>query len=316
MRRYVIAGGILLSSLVACQLTATVSAVVLLVETPNVLDTIDDPGLKIALALVMASEEFDTVQQAVLGLGTVIDRESATSKDFKAINNATIRLSWLGDESGNATFCREESADGAYVASDITDDTCPSGASIEYHDETAYRADVTAEGDNYDISFVAPAPVVRNLVDMTPSFNTLSLTDPLSGINLNVPTHPRDTALTVDWDADSATEGRDAFLTVVRVDYAGNVADASDFVNGANWSPDEANPIFDTFPRETDEIIDLILNAQTERSATVPADVFSETGLYLLVLTTTELSTSTSNNLFAASGAMAGAGVAWSFFVE
>jgi hypothetical protein len=106
---------------------------------------------------------------------------------------------------------------------------------------------------------------------------------------------------------------------MMRLNFKGDTSDpitaAQAALEAENWEADTNNPIFDNFPHEAEEMISLVLD-EPANTATIPGSTFNEQGMYLLVLTSTELSTDTSTNLSLGSGALAGSGTAWVFWVE
>ena len=130
-----------------------------------------------------------------------------------------------------------------------------------------------------------------------------------------LPRHTRSADLKVDWSADPEASKRHAFAVVARINFVGNTADVSAALEAASWQADPANPVFNNTPTTPADMINLIIHDPVT-NVTIPGSDLNVTGLYFLVLTTTEISQDVSSNMALGSGALAGAGVAFVFFVD
>ncbi|MEE8408930.1 MAG: hypothetical protein V3T05_04955 [Myxococcota bacterium] len=283
------------------QLTATVQAASFLTRTPDLANADGmDPDLVAALPLDDLS-----VKEGVGVFVGLAEKESATSTAAPIpIAGAGVEIAW---ETSQVLVCPidEPDADGTYAATNLPTETCGDPA-LAYVESTKYITRIETGTDLYTIEVIAPAGIDAANVSFSPN-----LAPAADFFGASLKRHSANTKLTVDWSADPASNERNSFLTVVRLNFngGGNALDA-----GA-WTVDANNPVFDNFPREPKEMMDLVLK-QPVTSVVIPAADFDTNGIYLIVLTPTELSTVVSSNLALGSGGLAGTGTAWIFLVD
>ncbi len=291
------------------KLLATVIGVGITTETPNPTQA---QGLDSDLAAILPFNDPDIgLKQAVgsaVGLG---ERESSTSTAAPdPLEGASVKLLWPGKQ---VSLCPDADAPGSYAVTSVPGDAC-GNAALEYLDGVTYTTRVETSDDIYTMDVTLPPAINAQTVVFAPVATPTTYQSPaapditLERIDLST----LGSGLNVNW----GTTDRNAFLTVVRINYGGPgpAATANDFLN-ATWTPEPGNPIFDNFPKDAGAMADLIINAP-ETSATVPATVFDTAGLYLLVLTPVEMSEVTSDNLMLGSGAFAGVSTIFAFWVD
>ncbi len=257
----------------------------------------------LATVLPLAALEVRAGAAVLVAVG---ERESVTSTAAPApVGGATVQIGW---RDGRISLCEltGAGAEGTYQASNVPGHDC--NRPLEYLEGQDYLTDVETGTDLYTLSVTAPAPIDAARVELSPQLGV-----PSNVFGATLPSHPSNTALTVDWSADTGASERHAFVTVARVRYTGGTG-ATDALEPGNWQADP-QPVWDDFPRTASEMIALVENDPTS-SATVDASAFDQAGVYILVLTTTELSTEVSTNLFLGSSALAGAGTAFVFWVD
>lgn len=285
------------------KLRATTLAVSVVTRTPELADA---QGWDADLAGVLATDDLPLAVTA--GLVAVMERESVTSTTApKPIAGATVRIGWSNK---SVTLCAVDDPDaaGTYQASSLPAPAPCSNPTFTYEVGAEYETTIVTADDTHTLTITAPDRVDPTKVDFTPT--PTNAPAPLESVRQ----HSLGEALTVAWDRDAEAADKNTFLTVLRIDYNGANNDPSSLLNGDNWQP-EPTPVYDTMPREAGEIIDLITQ-QPETSHEIPATVFDRKGLYILVVTATGLSSDTSSSLSIGSGAMAGIGTAFLFFVQ
>jgi hypothetical protein len=276
------------------ELLSTTQAVSILTRTPDFASAEGmDPNLVTALPL----SQLD--QSATIAFTGIGQRPDSTSQEPPTpVSGAIVTLAW---GSSTITLCDQSAneAEGTYGATSIPTETC-GDAALVYEDDAEYTTAISLGGDNFSITVVAPPAIDANNVAFTPDFQNASGAPP--GFNLQEHSDPS-AGLHVSWAADLVARDRPAFLTLLRVNY-----------NNGTWEADPNNPVFDNTPRQPAEMIDLVLGDPPD-FADIPPTAFDATGMYFLVLTSTELSTAT-EGLQLGSGALAGRGVAWAFWVD
>lgn len=291
------------------QLTATTQAVSVLTASP---DFASADGFDAQLADLLGTQiEALTANGAVAIAVGVAEKDSATSTSAPTpVEGALVRVSW---SAGNVALCSGGTlAAGTYAASNVPQPSLPScsSAALMYVADDTYTTTIETSSAQHTIRVIAPPAIAAGDVEFTPP---LGSTSPVAGLALK--SHAVNTALDVDWGGAPEAGDRHAFVTVVRINFAGDVGDAMSVADAANWTSDTQNPVYNSAPTEPAQMIDLVINPPATSEA-IPASVFSETGLYFLVVTTAELSTDVSSNLAIGSGGLAGKGTAFVFFVN
>jgi len=304
MRSSIIAGlSALLLSTACDQLSATMQGVSVLTTTP---DLANAEGLDDQLATVLPFGSIGMPAATLAAVG-VAQKESVTSTAAPTpITGAKVTIAWADQQ---VKVCEKADAAGAYAATSVPLDPCAS-PTLAYVEGTKYVTSIETGTDVYTINVTPPAAVNATAVTFSPQFAT--------GTNVYgavLPSHARGTDLKVDWSADPDAKKRHAFAVVARLNFVGDTANPAAALDAASWQADANNPVFDNTPRKPSEMIDLIINSPVPNT-TVPGDNLNTTGLYVLVLTTTEVSTSVSSNLALGSGGLAGAGIAFVFWVD
>jgi hypothetical protein len=285
------------------QLTATVSAASVLTRTPDLANAENMQSSGLAPYLPLGALE---VREGVGVLVAVGERETATSTAAPVpLSGATVQVGWDTDR---ITLCEltDVGAEGTYQATNVAGQEC--NRPLVYDIGSYYRTEIETGSALYTMSVEAPAPLEANLVEFTPQ---LSVASDYFGATL--PRHAAGTPLTVDWSADTAVEDRHAFVTILRIRYVGGTG-ATDALDAASWQADP-QPVWDNFPRAAGDMIDLVAS-EPDTYATVPQATFDQDGVYILVVTITEISSDVSTNLFLGSSALAGAGTAFVFWVD
>lgn len=277
--------------------TSTGQAASILTRTPSLGNAQDlDPNLVAALPLdAMAAN----VTGVLVALG---ERDDPLSTQAPTpITDAAVSIAFDGT---TVDLCTGPEA-GTYVATNQNADPCGDTV-LAYQAGTTYTTQIRIDDHTATLKVVAPSAIEPAKVSFSPTFGSAA---DYAGASMK--SHPANTKLTVDWGGDPSA-GKPTFVALFRARYTGP-ADGQGALNSANWQAD-TQPIFDNRPTEPRDIIDLVLgNAPT--SADVPASVFDQTGVYFLVLTRAELSTDT-DGLAVGSGAMAGVGTVFAFWVE
>ena len=287
-------------SVVACeQLTATVQGVSILTETPRISEI---EGLPASLTTAVTDAAAGAELGTVLALAALTERESVTDTSTpEPLTGAEVTLEFSTAVVG---LCEQTAtAPGTYQVTTQPSTGCD-GTRLEYLVNEKYVTVIETSTERYTLTIdAAPAPV--ETVTFSPAFGT-------GGLG-GVPTHPSGTPLIVDWSASSVE--LDGFVTLFRIDFVGDAGNPADVVNAASWQAAAQNPVFDNFPRTGGEALEFVLGDPVS-SATIPADVLSTQGLYLMLVTAVELSDDVSSNLTLGSSALAGAGRAWAFWID
>jgi hypothetical protein len=288
------------------QLSATMQTVSVLTKTPNLANA---HGMDTALASVLPFTAMK-MPEATLAVVGVAQKESATSTAAPTpVTGAQVFVAWQTQE---VKVCEKTDAAGTYAATSVPLDTCASAA-LTYVENERYVTRIETGTDVYTVNTIPPAPVNVAAVTFSPQMGSSSI---VTGAALTVPHHVRGTDLKVDWSADPAAAKRHAFAVLGRLNYVGSASDVAAPLQAASWQADSANPVFDNTPKKPEEMIRLIIN-EAVPNVTIPGQQALNTkGLYILVITTTELSTEVSSNLALGSGGLAGAGVAFMFWVD
>jgi len=292
----------------ACdQLTATTQAVSVLTASP---DLSSSDGFDTNLSSLVDLEALGTSGIVGVAVG-VAEKDSATStKAATPVDGALVHIAW--DQSSVPLCSGGSLQSGTYAVSNLPQPSMPScsSASLAYVAGATYTTTIETSSAEHTIRVEAPQPIAVGDVEFTPQLDT---TSPIAGLSLKG--HAKNTALTVDWSGSPSAGDQNAFVTIARVNFTGDVADAASVLTGSNWEADSQNPVYNTAPTEPSQMISLVVNPP-ETSVVVPAGIFSETGLYFLVVTTANLSTDVSSNLAIGSGGLAGKGTAFAFFVN
>ena len=290
------------------QLTATTQAVSVLTASPDLATADGFDAQLTSLGLI----DLDTLSaNSAVGIAVgVAEKQSATSTAAPtAVEGALVHIAW---SAGNVALCSGgDLAAGTYSASNVPQPSLPScsSAALAYLADDTYTTTIETSSSQHTIRVVAPPPIAAGDGVFTPALGT----SPISGLSLK--SHELSAALSVDWGGAPEAGDRHAFVTIARINFAGDTADAMSVATAANWTADAQNPVYNSAPTEPSQMIALVINPP-ETSADIPADVFSQAGLYFLIVTTAELSTDVSSNLAIGSGGSAGKGTAFVFFVN
>jgi len=262
-----------------------------------------------ALATVLPFSAMEMPAATLIAVG-VAQKESATSTAAPTpVTGAKVFLAWQTQE---VKVCEKADTAGAYAATSVPLDTCAATA-LAYVENETYVTRIETGTDVYTINTTPPAPVEVDAVKFTPQMDVSST---IYAFSSTLPHHARGADLKVDWSADPAAAKRHAFVVVARIDFTGSTTDPTAALSAASWQPENANPVFDNTPKKPEEMIDLIIKDAVP-NVTIPGQTsLNVDGLYVLILTTTELSTDVSSNLALGSGGLAGAGVAFIFWVD
>ncbi len=281
------------------QLTATVQGVSILTRTPR-LSEVD--GLPVSLADAVADAAAGVELGTVVALAAVSERASVT--DTSAPEPLSGVLVTLEGPNAVVGLCElTASAPGTYQVTSQPSTSCD-GTRLEYLVNGKYVTAIETNSERYTLTIeAAPEPVAQ--VTFSPAFGA-------GGLG-GVPTHPSGTPLSIDW-SNNARE-LDGFVTLFRVDFVGNPSLPSEVVASSSWQAGPGNPVFDNFPRSGGEALDFALGDPVS-SVTIPGDVLTTSGLYIVLVTGVELSNEVSSNLTLGSSAIAGAGRAWAFWID
>ncbi|OGQ90645.1 MAG: hypothetical protein A2289_06130 [Deltaproteobacteria bacterium RIFOXYA12_FULL_58_15] len=283
------------------QLTATVSAGSLLTQTPDLANAEAMPA-GLAQALPLGDLQLKAGVSVLVAAG---ERTSSTSTAApEPIVDAQVILAWTDKQISVCTVATA-GAEGTYQSSNIANPSDCGNPLLEYVEEETYITRIETGSDLYSLSVTAPVPIAAPFVVLSP------LTAAADHFGASLPSHPRTTALSVDWGADPDLGERHAFVTLGRIRYIGGAGDA---LLASSWQADP-EPVWDNFPRTASEMIEVVGSDPTT-DATIEASSFDVTGAYILVITTTEISDVVSTNLFLGSNALAGAGTAFIFWVD
>ncbi|MEO0811779.1 MAG: hypothetical protein AAFY60_02870 [Myxococcota bacterium] len=281
------------------QLTATVQGVAILTQTPRLTEVEGLPtSLTTALGDAVSVAELGTV----ISLAAISERDSVTDTSApEPLSGAQVTL-----ESTTAVVGLCElvgTAPGTYQVTTQPSTGCD-GTGLEYVENSKYVTAIETNTERYTLTVEsAPGPV--ETVTFAPAFG--------SGGLGGVPTHPSGMPLSVDWSANGGE--LDGFVTVFRIDFAGDESMPQDVVTATNWQASANNPVFDNFPRTGGDALDFVLGDPVQ-SVTVPGAVLTTSGLYLVLVTAVDISTDVSSNLSLGSSALAGAGRAWAFWID
>ncbi len=289
------------------RLTATVVGVSVLTSSP---DMATAEGFPTSLASVFPTDPaFSGATAVAVGLG---ERESATSTSApQPMGGASVTISF-----GGSTLEVCEADTGSYLATSIPGD-CEQ-PSLDYLEDETYVTEIETSDDVHSVRITAPAAIPVSSISLsTDPCAVVNRYDPDSSNSFTSDTfckHTRNQGMTVDWSSDSAASERNTFVTLLRFNFSGDGSAAS-FVDDTKWLADPGNPVFDNAPRDPGGMTDLVLETPAT-SADIPGSVFDTTGMYLLVVTNTELSTDSSSSLVLGSGALAGKGTAFFIWVN
>jgi hypothetical protein len=284
----------------ACdRLAATVSAASVLTRTPDLANAEHMPA---ELYQVLSLGNL-AIKPGTAAVVTVGERESPTSTVTPTpISGAAVLVGWVDQRVG---LCEMDAAggEGTYGTASFDGHECQ--RQLEYVEEETYLTEVETGTDLYTMAVTAPPAIAASSVQFTPA-----LPAPSDRFGVTLPVHPG-VALTLDWSGDPTVSDRRVFVTMGRVRY---VDDGAGALSSGSWQTD-TQLVWDNFPRTGGDMIALIAG-EPATSATIDASAFDQTGLYVLVVTATELSNNVSTNLFLGSSALAGAGTAFVFWVD
>jgi hypothetical protein len=290
------------------QLTATTVAVSVLTSTPNLAQAENmDEGLANYLPLANLG-----LNQAVFDYVVVADKASATSTSLTPDTNAVVSISW---DNTSVPLCSQANTPGAYAVSSMVSggsSSCDT-ASFVYQNGATYSTNIQKASSNYTLQVTAPAPVSATYVNFTPTSTggPLGTTSTVT-LQMYSRTALASSGLTVDWHLATSAAGKNTFVTLARV----LCTNLSNPLASQSWTV-ESNPVvYNNSPTQPADLIQLVLGPTPPTQVTIPGSAFNTTGLYLLILTTADLSTNVSDNLAIGSAALAGAGTAWVFWVS
>ena len=286
------------------QLSATMQGVSVLTKAP---DLATAGGMDPALTDVLPFDDMPSQKATLIAVG-LAEKESPTSTAAPTpVTGAQVFLAW---ETSEVKACEKSDSTGTYAATSLPLGPCAS-TSLAYVQDVKYVTRIETGTDVYTINTTPPPPVDASKVTFSPALDTSS-----SLSSLVVPHHELGLDLTIDWSADAAANENHAFVVLARMNFEGNQANPADVLNDTKWKADDANPVFDNTPREPGEMLALILNEPVSH-ATIPGpEALDVAGMYVLVLTSAKVSQDVSSNLALGSGGLAGAGVAFLFWVD
>lgn len=240
----------------------------------------------------------------------VAERESLTSTTITPVTDATVHVSYVSGTLQTKTLCPVTGTDGAYATSSISGEAgCLSD--LSYVEGVEYTFDIATAADSYTTKVTAPGAISAANVSFTPGFTASSLNGTYPGTNQLVLSTGQD--LEISWADDPDAGQKNVFVTIARLNFTGTwptqVADTS------KWQVDGSNPVYNDMPTTPEGLLDVI-TAQPGTSATIPNATFSQPGVYLIALTKTEISTTTSSNLSIGSGTLAGRSTGFVFLIE
>lgn len=248
-------------------------------------DLLDSARATVIVGGILASSpeinldgQFDVPAQVVAS-AWVGERESATSTEVPlAIDDAEVAVTFAG----NRVSLPPQSEAGVYGQTNSDEPALIYVPGGSYTFRAALPDDRSIEyGGTLDSApdLLSPAAVL-----LTPEPTPPSGSDPFAS-------HPRNTALTVTWPAGF---GDYTYVSVFRAD---------------SNRPDDPELVFDTQPESTEDVLDLVLGTPpTEQQ--IPANVFSEDGLYAIVLVAMNRGTDLLPNTFLGSPVLVGSGAA------
>jgi hypothetical protein len=291
------------------KLTATTFAVSVLTRTPNLNDVAASAGISSTMASTIGENAIPQATAIAVGIG---ERDSITSTNAPTpVSGATVTLSFQDAASVDqaVSVCEvtgTSSAQGGYQATSVAGAACAS-AKLAYVATHHYTTTIVKGADTYTLDIVAPAALAASSITFDPDFTKTPETIGNFG---SVPKHALNTELAVSWTSD-----KNVFVTVFRVNYNGADWSLSSISNQSNWTPDQTQPTWDNVPRDAAGMLDVITGTPAT-SVTVPASVFSKAGAYAVMVTRTEISSTTSSNLSVGSSALAGEGTGFVFIVK
>lgn len=292
------------------QLTNKTMGVAILTKIPNITE-----NSGIDQRLLTAFGELP-VDEATAVTTLVAERPSLQNSDVppEGISGATVRLQWL-EKSVLLNEVTDSQAKGTYMAVDNISIMEGSSAELfvqeelEYIEDSSYFLYIDIMGDYYDLTIDAPPAIPPSAVTLSPALSSETITDPTGQTaDLQFNTHPKGEALAISWESE---EPQHAFLTLARIDYAGTNYPL-DLLESTSWQVPGNNPIFDNFPREPQAFLDLVLESP-ETQATLAADLFSEAGVYILLLTPVAINSD--NQMALGSAGIAGVATPFMFLV-
>lgn len=293
------------------KLTATTFAVSVLTRTPNLTDVAANAGVDASMVTTLGGS--NAIPQATAIAVGVGERESLTSTATPTpVTGAQVTLSFQDAASVDqtVTVCEAtgtSSAQGGYQATSVAGAPCAAD-NLTYVPNRHYTTTIVKGADSYTLDIVAPAALLATDVTFSPNFQANTETIGTFGA---VPKLAINSALTVSWP----NHGKNVFVTVFRVNYNGADWSVSNVSNQNNWTPDQTQPLWDNVPRDATGMLDVITGTPAT-TLTVPATVFNKPGAYALMVTLTEISSTTSSNLSVGSSALAGEGVGFVFVVK
>lgn len=286
----------------ACdQLTSDTQAVSFLTRTPDLAAAqgLGDSGLLSVLPL----DDFDDA--GVFALTGAVRGDNLADSEKVPLVDAQVTLSFGTTAVDLCETIGEDASDGTYAASNVENAHC-SNAALTYQAGATYRTELVTAEDTYAVEVVAPEALDPTEVTFNPAFQT-----PEDHFGASMQSHPRNTDLVADWSTSPQAGDRPFFTAVFRIKFEGS--GPLDALDGSKWQVEEG-PVFDDLPKKPADMINLILN-QPPTSVTIPGNTFDTAGVYFIIITATELSTTT-ERLLLGSGALAGYGTAFAVWVD
>ena len=302
---WVVPAASLALSLCGCEalfdaLTSNTQAVSVLTRTPDLANAEGLEQSELRDALPLAQLEADATGVVV----AIAHREDPLSLEApQPIEDADVSVSW---DSNTVELCAGPEA-GTYLVSSLPGAPCSDDA-LTYAPGVTYTTVMVVDGEETATEIEAPTPLAAADVSFNPT-----LEDASDHFGAVLPAHGLDTALTVDWSTTPGAGSNPVFVTLFRMQYTGG-AGAADALDSGNWSADP-RPVYDSMSRDPAELISLVLLNEAPTDAEIPASAFDTAGVYVLVVTSTALNTG-GDGLALGSGAMAGVGTAFMFWVD
>ncbi len=282
------------------KLTATTFAAAMITRTP---DLATAQGMDSGLATALGTTTIPDVTVGLVGVG---ERDSITSTSApKPVTGATVTMTF--DTPAQTVSLCETGADGSYQTTSETGAPCAS--TISYVVDSTYQTKIETSKDTYTLSVKAPDHLDASYVDFVPALAAYNV-GPLSLLE-----HQATDTLAVSWPNAPGAAGKNVFVTVFRINFAGDFTQYSSVTTASNWTVDSGNPVYTNAPETATAMLDM-LTGTPATSVTIPTSAFSAKGLYMVMVTLTELGTNTSDNLSIGSGSVAGWGTGFVFIVQ
>jgi hypothetical protein len=288
------------------KLTATTQAVSMVTHMPALKEA-QGWDAKLDAAMPANASLFNITVAAVGGTS----RDGITSTTVTPLTGADASVVFTGSKGSTTVhLCEVPSSTsgtgGTYRAVSVPDSLNCGTTTLEYVNNVNYTTNIETGSDLFTLHVAAPEPINPALVDFTKPLTAASLTV------LTLKHHALGEGLGVDWSRDTTASDKRTIASLFRVNYTGT---STGMLTQTNWQLDPKNPIFDNAPRKAGDMIDFVTKSPST-SLTIDGAYFGQKGLYILVLTATNLNTTTSDNLSLGSGALAGSGTAFAFYVD